>query len=548
MLMRSSCVTESFSPAAKEDRRGGMVGAILSRPGVAILATGADSCTRMVYNAASALGAEDRFFHCALTREDYTLGTAGDKIQARLRKILTLPNVKAVVIYASCLDILTQTDFSSLIAELENERGIPITAFLRGPLVTRTVKPQERLKQLMAELPSEGGEIIQKEKSLPPLMPDFSSICALLQSWDLHNYLATAGGCGGCMEPLPDYGEFRLRHSRLNDVQVALGCDELLEAGIAEDAAASGKMTTAIIGATALTMTGLDYQGLAHSLNNKGVNSVFLPANGFDPGPCGGTEAFLRLGKTMLKPAQRQPDRVNILGYDPLVFLSQAKLAHGIEHMARRSLDCYILGSRGDEDVKQASGAALNWVVSAEGLPLARYMEAQFGVPWLAGIPVGKYAMLHWRKRVNELTGRDDEEIDLPETAPLRTSQPRVLLIGEPMLTGSMAASLKNDLGLSRVERYVYDPHGQLRQLYEKDFPELAYFADREALEALLQDADAWIADPLYRESVGEAGALFVPVPEPLISGSRFAELPYEIFGKKGGAYLENALEGLLSC
>lgn len=548
MMMGSSCVTESFSPAKKEERRGGMVGAILSRPGVAVLATGADSCTRMVYNAAVALGAEDRFFHCALTREDYTLGTAADKIQARLREILTLPNVTAVVIYASCLDILTQTDFPGLIAELENEQGIPVKALLRGPLVTRTVKPRERLRQLLEELPSGGGEIVQKEKSFPPLMPDFSSICALLQTWDLHNYLATAGGCAGCMEALPDHGEYRLRHSRLNDVQVALGCDELLETGIAEDAAASGKGTTAIVGATALTMTGLDYQGLVYSLNNKGVNSVFLPANGFDPGPCGAAEAFLRLGKTMLKPARRQPDRVNILGYDPLVFLSQAKLAHGIEHMERRSLDCYILGSRGEEDARLASGAALNWVVSAEGLPLARYMEEQFGVPWLSGVPVGKYAMLHWRKRVNELTGRDDEDIELPEPAELRSSQPKILLIGEPMLTGSMAASLKNDLGLDRVQRYVYDPHGQLRQLYEKDFPELAYFADREALQALLQDTDAWIADPLYRESVGEVKALFVPVPEPLISGSRFAELPYEIFGKKGGAYLENALEGLLSC
>lgn len=273
---------------------------------------------------------------------------------------------------------------------------------------------------------------------------------------------------------------------------------------------------------------------------------MFLPANGFDPGPVGATEAFLRLGETMLQPAEKQPDHVNILGYDPMVFLSEQKIAHGIEHLERRSLTCSILGTGGEEAVKRASGAALNWVVSAEGLPLARYMELCFGTPYISGIPIGKYAMLHWRKKVNELTGRDDEQIELPEPAALCREQPEIVLIGEPMLTRSLAASLEMDLGFKGAKRYVYDPHGSLRKLYEKDFPELSYFADEDALRRIVQTADAWIADPLYKECVRDSNALFVPIPEPLISGSRFADLPYEIFGKKGGSYLENALKALI--
>ena len=97
---------------------------------------------------------------------------------------------------------------------------------------------------------------------------------------------------------------------------------------------------------------------------------MVLPSNGFNPGPVGAAEAFLRLGQAMLENSPKRPDQVNMIGYDPMVFLSQSKIAHGIEHLERRSLSCCILGSGDDDDVRNASGAALNWVVSAEGLAL----------------------------------------------------------------------------------------------------------------------------------------------------------------------------------
>ena len=546
-MKATACTVECFEPATAEENRSSMAGQIFARKGVAVLATGADSCTRMVYNAAAAMGAEERFFHCALTAEEYVLGTAEEKIRNRLNEILRLPNVTSVIIYTSCMDILSQVDYPAVIGSLDNKNGVPVTAFFRGPLVQRTRKPAAELKKILAELPAQRGELRQPKMPLPPLTPDFGSICTILQSWKIHNFLATAGGCSGCLVELPDHPEYRLHQSRLDDIQVALGCDELLENGIAGDAAAENASLTALVSGAALTMTGFDFNGLAAVLNNKGVRCVFLPANGFDPGPVGAAEAFLRLGKTMIEPAEKQADRVNIIGYDPMVFLSEAKIAHGIEHMERRSLDCYILGSRGEEDVKKASGAALNWVVSAAGLPLARYLEERFGTPYISGIPIGKYAMMHWRKKVNELVGRDDEPIELPAPAPVRSAQPKILLIGEPMLTESMAAFLKNDLGLTDTPCFVYDPHGQLRKLYKTDYPDLGYFADRESLEGLLETADGWIADPIYAECVEAASKVFVPVPEPLISGTRFADMPFEIFGKKGGAYLESGLKSILS-
>ena len=547
-MKEKSCIIESFEPATAEETEAGMAGRLFAQPGIAVLATGADSCTRMVYNAAVELKAEDRFFHCSLSQEDYVLGTAEEKIRTRLNEILRIPDVTTVVIYASCMDVLTNLDFSAVIDRLDNEKKIPVIPFLRGPLVQRIHKPKEALKKILSGLPEPTGPIRQQTRRLPPLLPDFNSICAVLQNWDLHNFMVTAGGCAGCLIELPDHPQYRLRQSRLNDIQVALGCDELLANGIAEDAASAEQATTALIGGAALTMAGFDHAGLAKELKNRGVNNVQLPANGYDPGPTGATEAFLRLGLAMIKESPGQPDRVNILGYDPMVFLSESKIAHGIEHMDRRSLDCYILGSRGEEDVKLASGAALNWVVSSEGLPLAMYMEQNFGTPMLCGIPVGKYAMLHWRKRVNELTGRDDEEIALPQPATPCGKQPRIVLIGEPMLTLSLADSLRNDLGLCRTERFVYDPHGKLRRLYEKDYPEISYFANEEGLKDILADADVLVGDPLYRESVPAFNGLMIYIPDPLISGMRFAELPYAIFGKKGGMYLENALKDLITC
>lgn len=448
--------------------------------------------------------------------------------------------------YASCMDALTGIDFAAMFARLDNKNRISVRLLLRGPLAKRTHKPQKTLERILHDLPESKGVIRQKRKQLPPLLPDFNHVSAILQEWNLHNFMVTVGGCSGCMAELPDYPRYRLHKCRLDDVLVALGCDLLLENGIAADAVSEKKKMTALICGAALTMAGFDYDGLAHGLRRRGVNCVVLPSNGFNPGPVGAAEAFLRLGQAMLENSPKRPDQVNMIGYDPMVFLSQSKIAHGIEHLERRSLSCCILGSGDDDDVRNASGAALNWVVSAEGLALAKYMERQFGIPYICGIPIGKYAMMHWRKKVNEMTQRDDEIIDLPKSAAARTEQPEIVLIGEPMLTQSLASCLRNDLGLCRTKRFVYDPRGSLRQLYEKDFPEASFFSDEEELCRIVKSADVWIADPLYRESVPEAEAVFVPVPEPLISGMRFADLPYDIFGKKGGLYLETSLKQIL--
>ncbi len=59
-MKASACNVEQFEPATAEESKNGMAGKLLAQPGVAVLATGADFCTRMVYNAAVAPGRHHR--------------------------------------------------------------------------------------------------------------------------------------------------------------------------------------------------------------------------------------------------------------------------------------------------------------------------------------------------------------------------------------------------------------------------------------------------------------------------------------------------------
>ncbi len=545
-MKNEACTVDRFSWGPPVPAGTGGPAARLFAEGRAVVATGGASCTRALYDKAAAMGAEDQFFWCPLSREDYILGTAGDKLLETIQEALECENVSGVLIYASCLDILSQLDFEAVIRRVDNSRGVPVKVFLRGPLMKRRQKP-EALAGLLRGFPPGQGRFRRKKKELPPLYPDFAGICGILLDWDLHNFMVTAGGCGGAIPELGRQEDYRLSHSRLDDVQIALGCEGLLTNGILADAKAEDREATALISTTTLTFLGFDDDALAEKLTAEGVRSVALPATGFDPGPAGVSEALLRLGRAFLRPAPKQPDRVNILGYDPLLLGPPERIAHGIEHLERRGLTCTRLGTGGLKEVETAAGAAMNWVVTAEGLALARDMEKRFGVPYLPGIPVGMRAMLRWRKEVNRLTGRDDEALETPVPVEPAEVQPRLLILGEPMLTAGVSAFLRDDLGLTDARLCVYDPTGGLEALYREDYPQLVYFRNADQLRALAETTDGILGDPLYRGCLPDFHGAFVPLPDPLVSGGKWWDSLCPIFGKKGGAYLQNALKEILS-
>ena len=81
------------------------------RRDLVLVATGSLVCLRTVYQSAKAMGALSRFRYAVLRAADYVLGTAEDEIRRAVLEAAALSGARVVVIYLSCLDILTRLDF-----------------------------------------------------------------------------------------------------------------------------------------------------------------------------------------------------------------------------------------------------------------------------------------------------------------------------------------------------------------------------------------------------------------------------------------------------
>ena len=203
---------------------------ILSRDDVALVGTGSLSCIRALYISARDFGKAHQFFPCITPAEEYATGENGLRLEACLNRVLKVPGVGGIIVYASCMDVLNQTDFETVFSHLDNAENIPVEVLYRGPMAKRYMKPTEQLKEIFSSMPETGKKISPAYEALPPIGPDFNCISSALQYMDSYPFLITPGGCAGGVE---EFGaadkKYLLKNSRLSDVQVSLGCEKAIK-------------------------------------------------------------------------------------------------------------------------------------------------------------------------------------------------------------------------------------------------------------------------------------------------------------------------------
>ncbi|MCD7744871.1 MAG: hypothetical protein LUI13_06295 [Lachnospiraceae bacterium] len=96
------------------------------------------------------------------------------------------------------------------------------------------------------------------------------------------------------------------------------------------------------------------------------------------------------MGRLLLTPRETIPGSLNILGANTIDWAKESFA--DLEALLKQE-GVQILSRWGwketTENLKLASAAALNLVVNESGLRLARYMESEYGIPYLAGAPFG---------------------------------------------------------------------------------------------------------------------------------------------------------------
>ena len=123
---------------------------ILKVPGIALVAAGTPACLISLYDSAERINTLDRLFLCQISPVEYSLGKQGKKIWQAVEQAANTEGIRGVIIYSSCMEVLTMWDFQRE-ERKSNRKRIPGGNSYRGPLVKRLVAPLEELKLILID-------------------------------------------------------------------------------------------------------------------------------------------------------------------------------------------------------------------------------------------------------------------------------------------------------------------------------------------------------------------------------------------------------------
>jgi len=261
---------------------GGMGGLseILAQSNIDLVAVGSMACIGTIEAAAKRLEAEERVFVRGLTAKDYALGKNSRHIRELLEIALKRPQTKGIIVYCSCLEVLTNLDEEDILEQLANEQNIPIAFLYRGPLVKRRSSPRLALNKIWQQW----GITLKppRERLLDlannAIKVDFGE-AILKQSTATNILVITPGGCISCLHSIPNIEGYKVFGTRFDDLVLSSLEPSLLVEAI--EAYFSKREPILLLGTAVLKVTGLALAEVCQELCRKGFSASYLATDVF---------------------------------------------------------------------------------------------------------------------------------------------------------------------------------------------------------------------------------------------------------------------------
>jgi len=395
-------------------------------------------------------------------------------------------------------------------------------------------------------------------QTLPPLSPDYSGVASALHDLGALTVIHDASGCTGTYAGYDEPRWFGSRSpvfcSGLRDLDAVMGDDDKLLSKLRRAAAEARPPLAAVVGSPVPMVVGFDFQGFAALAEREtGVPTLGFPANGLGLYDDGQRAAYAALFERFLPDGiPREPRTVNLLGASALDGFDDEALdlleALASEAGLRRLA---VWGARSPlSELERSGAAAVNWVVTAAALPLARRLRERYGTPFVVGLPIGSRERRRLLAELAAIGGsvgaplmarerEGDILADARDGEAARSACRRVLVVGERLLCESLRAWLEGELGLGpvAVAGFFSDDPCYARRGYKK------YITEAEASNALREPGlELVIGDPLLSGLL--SSARLVPLPHAALSGRLYRESRSRLFEARGLASLTSLLGG----
>lgn len=192
------------------------------------------------------------------------------------------------------------------------------------------------------------------------------------------------------------------------------------------------------------SMIGTDLEDAAAAITaESGIPAASVELAGHKYYDHGISETLLALAKLLVEPAQEKiPNGINLIGGNAIDWSAQTVEAVQMQ-MHKRGFPVVSQwgGRERAENLRQAAKAEMNLVTAASGLATAKWMQREFGIPYVAAVPFG----IHWSSRIT-FALRDKTPLDLPE---ISTDNAHILLLGEQLTCNAIRAALQEDYNVS---------------------------------------------------------------------------------------------------
>ena len=317
--------------------------------------------------------------------------------------------------------------------------------------------------------------------------------------------------------------------SALTEIDAIMGNDDKLIDDIIYTANELHPKFIAIAGTPIPMMIGTDFNAIASIVREEtNIPTFGFKTNGMHSYTLGALDALEAIGKEFVDKnvSKSLKNSVNILGATPLDF-SVNKSVESMKKLLKENdfnvISTWAMGSSLDE-MKKASCASVNLVVSYSGMKIAKYLYEEFNIPYVISTPYGEKFS---KKVIKDLQKAEDtkENIisydfrDFKEDA-------EVIIIGEGVTSESLAASIT--LNKNKSVRVLSGVECDEKLLLKGDKVTL----DEDDIIPCLNKSQIIIADPLYKPICPD-DCKFISLPHEGFSGRMFRKEIPNLIGKE---------------
>lgn len=333
--------------------------------------------------------------------------------------------------------------------------------------------------------------------TLPPFAPDYSGAASALFDMGgmiiIHDASGCTGNYTGFDEPRWFGSVSAVFCSGLRHMDAVLGNDDKFIKRIIKAAESLKPKFIAVLGSPVPMVVGADFNGIASEIQAlTGIPAMGIDTTGLAYYGKGIKEAGIAVIKKFVSNDQgivTKPGTVNLIGVTPLDFYINSNKDDFVKLFEENGIKvsaCYFMGMS-VEDLQESVSASLNVAVSQAGIGIARYMEKKYGIPYIAGTPMGDGENLI--KNV-ECALKGNYQPYEPET-----NEAKTLIVGEQIISNSIREYLQ--------KRRCYGPVC-VASLYDTDAGQKA-------------EGDITVRDELHLRKLLNSGRFHTVVADPLV-------------------------------